>query len=323
MEEAVVLGLLDPALPDERAQALVPTRRLRAVQLRLSPPTLSTVTDDKALFYFACGLAALPVPTVHAFVYRSRPGWIDSGETPATRAQWSQALVRTLPAEFVSKPALADHGDCVRVFCRDGDRFLEGGRPLGDSGALYDSLFEQSAYDGFVLQERAHNHEFLTRLSGSDTLQTLRVITLVEQATRVSVLAAALKVVAGDAVIDNFSNGATGNGTSAVDIETGKLAPIVLARPDGFGLVEADRHPRTDLQYAGVRLPGFEEALDLARRAARAFAMLRTIGWDIALTPQGPLLVEANTCWVPFNHVWKSALILRRLEQSLDSDPAT
>ena len=41
----------------------------------------------------------------------------------------------------------------------------------------------------------------------------------------------------------------------------------------------------------------WEEARALALRAAAAFAPLRTVGFDIAPTPAGPVLIEANAWW--------------------------
>ena len=39
----------------------------------------------------------------------------------------------------------------------------------------------------------------------------------------------------------------------------------------------------------------------LAEQAARAFLPLRTVGWDIAVTPEGPTLIEGNPFWDPSN----------------------
>ena len=44
----------------------------------------------------------------------------------------------------------------------------------------------------------------------------------------------------------------------------------------------------------GFQLPVWTEACQLAREAARLFLPLRFVGWDIALTETGPVLVEAN-----------------------------
>ncbi|MBN9282025.1 MAG: hypothetical protein J0H37_07220, partial [Hyphomicrobium denitrificans] len=54
-------------------------------------------------------------------------------------------------------------------------------------------------------------------------------------------------------------------------------------------------------ELEGFRLPDWTLVTELALRAARTFLPLRTIGWDIALTPDGPVIVEGNRWWDPPN----------------------
>ena len=60
-----------------------------------------------------------------------------------------------------------------------------------------------------------------------------------------------------------------------------------------------DTHPDTGVPFAGLRIPMYEEALALVRNASRHFGFMRTIGWDVAITPDGPMLIEANAYWNP------------------------
>src|SRR6185369_12906584 len=54
------------------------------------------------------------------------------------------------------------------------------------------------------------------------------------------------------------------------------------------------RHPDTHAQITGTILPMWEAALSLALRAHRSFADRALVGWDIALTADGPVIVEGN-----------------------------
>ena len=321
LDEARVIGLLDPSLAEQALSKFLPARRLHDLQLRLDPVPLTRVMHDKALFYFACGLAELPVPTLCGCLYRHSPGWTSQGRTPATRAEWAEALAAALPGEFVVKPAQSDFGEGIRFFRRAGAGFHEGARVFGDAGALYDSLLEDPAHEGFVLQERLRNHPLLTRLSGSETLQTLRLHTLVDATKEVVLVNAAWKVVIGDALIDNFHDGANGNGIIRVSTETGRCTgPLVLAGPGGMGYLPVDRHPQTGIAIDGVQLPHWEQTVKLVRRAARTFAMLRTIGWDIAVTPAGPVIVEGNSFYSAPNEVGDADGLRRRLEETIRSE---
>src|SRR3546814_13560888 len=44
----------------------------------------------------------------------------------------------------------------------------------------------------------------------------------------------------------------------------------------------------------GMALPDWDQVRDLVQAAARVFAVQKSLGWDVALTDSGPLLLEGN-----------------------------
>ena len=53
-------------------------------------------------------------------------------------------------------------------------------------------------------------------------------------------------------------------------------------------------HPDNDQPLQGFQIPDWHLLLDVAVKGASAFPELRTIGWDIGLTEQGPSIIEGN-----------------------------
>ena len=206
-----------------------------------------------------------------------------------------EALERVLRQELIAKPVDADVGLGVRAFRREGGAFWEGTRLLGSSAELYDTLFEEGVFTGFVLQQHVRNHPTIAAISGAAMLQTARIVTLVDAGRDVTILAAAHRIALVEGVVDNVHRGSTA--WVAVDLETGRLGKLLVNRPDGFRQLHLERHPQTGQVCEGVQLPHWADAIELARRAALAFSMVRTIGWDIALTSDGPLVMEANSGW--------------------------
>lgn len=56
---------------------------------------------------------------------------------------------------------------------------------------------------------------------------------------------------------------------------------------------------RTSTPFAGTVIPHYMKARDLVRRAHEAFPEVFTVGWDVVIGPDGPILLEGNDGWSP------------------------
>ena len=78
-----------------------------------------------------------------------------------------------------------------------------------------------------------------------------------------------------------------GGAVCAVEWETGAVRRVMHAQDPGL-----------TSKAVGWRAPFWAEALNLVRQAHReAFPLFATLGWDVAITQDGPLLIEANSGW--------------------------
>jgi hypothetical protein len=110
----------------------------------------------------------------------------------------------------------------------------------------------------------------------------------------VELLVAFQKLIVGQRQIDNFAGAETGNLVVSIDAKTGTL---LEAFADG---APCPNHPDTRVVISGFQLPHWAAACALVRRAALLFRPVRAIGWDVALTEDGPVLVEGNSEWLAF-----------------------
>jgi len=56
-----------------------------------------------------------------------------------------------------------------------------------------------------------------------------------------------------------------------------------------------ERHPKTGAPIAGRIIQNWPAVAELAARAHRVFNGRMIIGWDLALTPDGPMVIEGNS----------------------------
>ena len=94
----------------------------------------------------------------------------------------------------------------------------------------------------------------------------------------------------GASVVDNFQRG---NLVAPVCLQTGCLG-IARSR-DAHGVISTvDVHPDSGERIEGTPVPFFSEALVVCRRAHQLIGRAPLIGWDVAITANGPILVEGN-----------------------------
>jgi hypothetical protein len=76
-----------------------------------------------------------------------------------------------------------------------------------------------------------------------------------------------------------------------VDDETGVVTTDGLQRDTNKTYAEI---PSTHVKLRGFQLPDWEETLTLVKMAAAAIPEVQFIGWDVAFTPDGPVICEGN-----------------------------
>ncbi len=300
--EALKLGLVDPQNTARALAGCIPKKELMGLQNRLNPPELACLTEDKSVFYPLCDALGLRVPRTFA-AYSREGGWTLGGGPTHGLDAWKRYLRETAPDAWVMKPADGVYGSGVHAIRRTHDGFVDHRGHHLSADALLALMHREAGHSRLVLQERLVNHPDLVRLTGAEGLQTVRISTLVTASGEVVVLYAEWKIIVGDSVIDNFKGGETGNLLANISAQTGALADALAFSHDGVGMAALPTHPTTGLRFRDFTLPYWTELLALAQRGAQLFLPSHTLGWDIAITPTGPVVVEANRWWDPANEV--------------------
>lgn len=144
----------------------------------------------------------------------------------------------------------------------------------------------------WIIQERVSQHETLDAINPS-SLNTIRVGVYLRDDGEIEIPFAILRVGTFASQIDSFTQGGL-----AIRIcpETGELSELAARRPE-FSRELIARHPDSDFLFSGVKIPYWKEILEELKEFARNSGDNRFIGWDVAVSPDGPVIIEGNHAW--------------------------
>ncbi len=145
--------------------------------------------------------------------------------------------------------------------------------------------FEECKENRIFLEELVQQHPDMNVLCPT-SVNTARIMTF-NDGGKPEILWMGLRVGNGVNSVDNFH--AQGMGV-AIDMETGKLKGEAIDK-DGNVF---KTHPTTGVVFDGFQLPDFQQAVELVLRGALESDKILVIGWDVAFSDRGPVIIEAN-----------------------------
>jgi hypothetical protein len=230
--------------------------------------------------------AALPVPQVTAVTQAGRRL---RGALTLDKPDAIAAFLRD-PANFplFAKPAAGKYS--LNVISADAydpasdELVLFGGarRPVPTTAQ---TMTEGS---GYILQPRLRPHAEIEAQFGP-RLWSVRLLIFIRP-DGPHIHRAVAKIAAGGNPADNYWR--SGNMLGAIDLSSGRIVGVL--RGIGAEMTRHEPHPDTGLPVIGFGLPHWTTLCGLAREAATVFPGIRTQSWDIAVTDQGPVLLEVN-----------------------------
>lgn len=154
-----------------------------------------------------------------------------------------------------------------------------------------DSFFERGSR--YLVQEAICNQHPAISSMHPKAINTIRLCTVYDkQSDDIVVLSCVLRVGRGENTVDNWAAGGLSIG---IDTERGTLREYGFYKP-GFG-TKATEHPDSHIIFKDYKIPYMREALEQAKEFHRRLYGIHSIGWDIAITENGPCFIEGNDNW--------------------------
>lgn len=191
--------------------------------------------------------------------------------------------------QIVIKDPLGNIGKSIHFF-----NFITSRQEFQDKNQAYtvEELFQYfSIGNKLYVEPRINQHSLIQKLAPT-ALNTIRVITIVRLDGKVDIISAAFRISV-NSETDNFS---TGNLAAAVDVESGIVISSGIKRLAACSNTY-EYHPITGEKILGIQIPHWGEVRNLVHEAALVFPQVRTVGWDVAILEDRPIIIEGNPSW--------------------------
>jgi len=141
----------------------------------------------------------------------------------------------------------------------------------------------------WVLQKQYSSHEALRKVN-STALNTTRIVTILN-GKEPEYLCGFQGFATNNALTDSWSNRSIYVG---IDIDKECLKEIGFTSPFDLRTGLHFSHPDSGIKFQGYKIPYIKEAVELCQKAHKLLYFNFLIGWDVAITDEGPMIVEAN-----------------------------
>lgn len=154
-----------------------------------------------------------------------------------------------------------------------------------DVKAEFSKLMENNDGHGYILEEKIVQREEMAKLNPS-SVNTIRIPTCITE-NGVEIFHPVVRMGRAGSFVDNGSQGGI---FAAIDIKTG----IVSSSGKDKGCFKYTVHPDSGVQIVGFQIPMWKELVEVVKKAARIVPSTKYVGWDMAFTDRGWVVVEGN-----------------------------
>lgn len=173
-------------------------------------------------------------------------------------------------SKFIYKPLEGGQGKGIQVFEKIGGGYTQ----------IYDDLKGTHGIVEEWIQQHPAMHELYP-----DAVNIVRIQTVYAKG-RCNFLGATLTI----GYKNKIANASADSIFTLVDVKTGQVSTDGCDYNDNTYI----NHPETGVHFKGFQIPMWEEVLTMLEKAATRVPQIGYVGWDVAITEYGPVIIEGN-----------------------------
>lgn len=247
----------------------------------LHRPELTTIINNKLAFSLFASEHSLKVPKLYG--YHFGPTYYlkkNSEQIKNTQDvyRFLKRLFNTVNAESVFVKPQANFGGKGCFVLRNDNSLLE---------RIHENQKELLSGKN-LFYELVSQHPKINEIH-SNCLNTIRIVSYITPEGKIEFLPAFMRFGVDESPVDNGSSGGIFVG---IDRKNGALQETGRKKI-AFGGEEYSQHPNSNYKFDGFKIPFLEESYSLVSSFLK-YLPDRFIGWDIGISQNGPIIIEAN-----------------------------
>lgn len=215
----------------------------------------------------------------------------DSAEIASSVADVYRILKQKGVEQCVIKDTENSHGEGVIVV--KNVEYLDGDCKLNYFNGKTALLSEVLSKHPLIFEGLIKQTEQFAGFNAS-SVNTVRFMTVLYPNGEAKIIATFIKIGRAGSCVDNA--GAGGNVDVCIDTESGEIKYAI--QYDGWRkITEIEKHPDSGTPLNGTIIENWEQIKAEVIRFQQAMPWCKAAGWDIAITDDGPLVIEVNDFW--------------------------
>ena len=246
------------------------------------------ITGDKFYFNVFLEKFGIPTPKVYCFIKDKSPLYFSS-EFSIDASQSANEQLKSFfsnDMDAFCKPSDGQLGNGIFALRISGGKIF-----VDNKETTVEDLISTVVSADYLVQERIYQHEKMSELCPS-TINTIRLITVMDMDGVVHPFGPRLRIGRVGSSVDNWAKGGILVG---IDLKTGQLFKKGFLKPQ-YG-TSTEYHLDTKVKFDGFVIPHFQEAVEAAIKLHKFLYRSHSVGWDIAITNNGPVFIEGNGLW--------------------------
>ena len=250
--------------------------------------TSRVITADKFYFNVFLEKFGIPTPPVYCFIKDKKVLYVDAQFEIDTQQDTIQQLKQLFSRDMDAfcKPSSGQLGNGIFALKIQNSKIYADGKLID-----IDKLIEILLSANYLVQKRIYQHSIMNKLCDS-TINSIRMQTVMTKDGVVVPFGAGLRIGRKGSSVDNWAKGGVFVG---IDMEKGKLMEMGFLKPQ-YG-ASTKEHPDTHFVFKGFEIPYYKEAEQMAKELHKRLYRCHSVGWDIAITEDGPMFIEGNGLW--------------------------